>query len=145
MTLHYYQKYPEKHKEQAKQYRQKNREQIREWSRKSYHKNKHKPESVIYYLLRHAKQRARKKNLEFSLTEEDIILPEVCPFFKVPFDRNTRKWAYSLDRIDPAKGYTKDNIQVISQLANAMKWDSTPEELIQFAKAVLEKEGSAKC
>ena len=30
-------------------------------------------------------------------------------------------YGYSLDRKDPNKGYTKDNVWVISQIANAMK------------------------
>lgn len=40
-------------------------------------------------------------------------------------------YSYSLDRKDPNKGYTKDNVWVISQIANAMK----------FAKWVLSLEG----
>lgn len=32
-------------------------------------------------------------------------------------------YSYSLDRKDPNKGYTKDNVWVISQIANAIaKW-----------------------
>lgn len=60
---------------------------------------------------------------------------------KVPFDKNTRKYAYSLDRKDPTQGYTKDNVWVISQIANAMKWDSTKEERVLFANWVLSLEG----
>ena len=42
-------------------------------------------------------------------------------------------YGYSLDRKDPNKGYTKDNVWVISQIANAMK--------LLFAKWVLSLEG----
>lgn len=57
---------------------------------------------------------------------------------KVPFDRSSKRYAYSLDRIDPQKGYTKNNIWVISAIANSMKWNSTHEERIKFAEWVLE-------
>lgn len=62
-------------------------------------------------------------------------------YFNKPLILNHFKWTPSIDRIDATKGYTKDNIQVISKQANAMKWDSTKEELVEFAKGVLALEG----
>jgi len=44
------------------------------------------------------------------------------------------EYAPSLDRIDSRKGYTKDNIQVISNKANILKNDATLSELKMFAK-----------
>lgn len=58
----------------------------------------------------------------------------------VPFDKS-RRYSRSLDRIIPELGYVPGNVQVISQLANAMKWDSTREERIAFANWVLASEG----
>lgn len=40
-------------------------------------------------------------------------------------------------KIIPSKGYVKDNIQVLSLLANQMKSNATPEELVKFSKNVL--------
>lgn len=118
-----------------------NKERDRKNKKESYHRKKNNPKNIKHYLVKYAKARAAKKEIEFSITEEDINLPEICPIMKVPFNKDTRKYGYSLDRIDPTKGYTKDNIWVISQIANAMKWDSSPEERIKFANWVLSLEG----
>lgn len=75
------------------------------------------------------------------LLQEDIIIPDVCPIMGTKFDRADKKTAPSIDRIVPSLGYIKGNVQVISTLANQMKWNSTREELIQFCKSVLLKEG----
>jgi len=92
-------------------------------------------------LLKNAKARAVKKGISFNLTPEDITLPEKCPVFNIPFNKSDRRMGYSLDRIIPELGYVPGNVQVISQLANAMKWDSTREERIAFANWVLASEG----
>jgi hypothetical protein len=89
-----------------------------------------------------AKQRCKKSGREFSITVEDIVIPDVCPVLGISINANSGKsGAYknspSLDRIDSSKGYTKDNIQVISQLANAMKHAASNTELRKFAEWVL--------
>lgn len=79
-----------------------------------------------------AKYRAKKKNLEFTISESDIDLPEKCPLLNIPMWKNPEEAcanSYSIDRINPNKGYTKDNIWVISKRANALKSDATLEEL----------------
>lgn len=92
-------------------------------------------------LLKNAKSRAVKKGLDFNLTEDDIILPELCPLLKVPFIPGTKgdyRFTYSLDKIDPLKGYTKDNVWVITMKANTMKSNATKEQLLIFADSIYE-------
>ncbi len=89
-----------------------------------------------------AKMRAKENGREFNLEVSDIVIPDVCPVLGISLNMNSGKsGAYrnspSLDRIDNSKGYTKDNIQVISQLANAMKCHATNEELHKFAQWIL--------
>lgn len=87
-------------------------------------------------MLMAAKQRAKKLGLDFNLTINDIIIPDKCPLLEVPFvagERGNYEYTFSLDRIDPSKGYVKGNIWVITKKANTMKNNATKEELLKFA------------
>lgn len=87
-----------------------------------------------------AKSRVSENNIEFNIISEDIILPEFCPYFGKPLKYGLNlqdNFSPSLDRIDPDKGYVKDNIQVISFLANRMKNNASRDELLLFAKGVI--------
>lgn len=91
-------------------------------------------------LLISAKSRAKKKFLAFNIELEDIVLPKVCPLLGIKLQVNGRKKSgssYSIDRIENSKGYVKGNIWVISNKANAMKSDSSLEELKLFATNIL--------
>jgi len=83
-------------------------------------------------LYSNAKQRAKKSNIEFTLTKEDIDIPDTCPVFGFPLKReNKETWmcAPSIDRIDNTRGYVKDNIIIVSRRANILKKDATIDEL----------------
>lgn len=54
---------------------------------------------------------------------DDVVIPELCPVFGTPMDKP------SLDRKDNSKGYTRDNVRVISDRANRLKNNGTLEEL----------------
>jgi len=96
------------------------------------------PKKII---LSCCKQRAKRLNLAFDLTEDDLIIPEKCPFLDVPLTyirgQGRQGSNLSIDRIDSTKGYVKGNIQIISDLANRMKQNATPNQLVAFAKGVL--------
>lgn len=96
------------------------------------------PESMLLY---RAKENAKKRNLEFDLDIEDIVVPTHCPLLNYELNHDVMS-AYnptkaSIDRIDSSKGYVKGNVQVLCHRANVMKADATPEELVMFAKNVL--------
>jgi hypothetical protein len=133
----WYERNKEEAKRRSKEIRLSKPEEYKKYSRDSYHRRKADPNNIKAFLLRHAKIRAAAKNIPFDLVADDILLPEVCPVFNRPFNKSNRRLGYSLDRIIPELGYVKGNVQVISQLANAMKWDSTREERIAFANWVL--------
>lgn len=90
----------------------------------------------IRQLVYQAKARSVKRNLECTITVEEVLElwppNNKCPIFGIDFkwnDRGFRDTSPSLDRIDNSKGYTKDNIQIISFKANWLKGHSTVEEL----------------
>lgn len=87
------------------------------------------------FLYNSCRQRAKAAGIEFSLTPEDIFVPDLCPVFLVPMKFATR-FAPSVDRVDNGKGYHKDNIVVISLLANKMKNCATKEELDLFCSNI---------
>lgn len=98
-------------------------------------------------LLKRAKERAKKLNLEFDLTEDDIIVSAFCPILGIPLRVNTgliggRNDSPSIDRKDSTKGYVKGNVWVISQLANQMKSNATTEQLKSFARWINEEHGA---
>ena len=72
----------------------------------------------------------------------------ICPFtgwkLILPYDvmgwrgkRNSKR--ASVDRIDCSKGYTKDNIRYVSFMANIARCDFSDEDLVEFCKAVSDK------
>lgn len=83
------------------------------------------------YLLARARTRAIEKGMEFTITKEDIIIPNKCPLLGIDIipKAKDRTHSPSLDRIDSSKGYTPDNIWVVSSRANTLKNDATLKEL----------------
>lgn len=74
----------------------------------------------------------------------DIVIPEFCPILGIKLTRSFGKHggsfsSASIDRIEPSLGYIQGNIQVMSLLANNMKSSANKEQLIRFAKWVLEE------
>lgn len=79
--------------------------------------------------------------VDFAMYIKEIA-PERCPVFNEPLllkGGGFSPMSPSVDKIIPSKGYVRGNIQVISFLANSMKRDASPKQLIQFAYWVLKQ------
>ena len=106
-----------------------------------YHR--HRAENPREYLVNHARIRAKKLNLAFNLTADDIVIPEFCPVLgmRLEWTRKQRAAANrsspSIDRIVPQLGYVRGNIKIISNRANHLKNNATPDELIRVANYAL--------
>lgn len=88
--------------------------------------------NISFIIYRRARNRSKVKNIEFSLEESDIIIPKTCPILRIPIFVGKGKCCNnspSIDRIDNNKGYTKNNIQIISHKANTMKNCASLEEI----------------
>lgn len=115
---------------------ERNRDKARVAHRPGYHTEQArrlKKDHPAAGLVSQARQRARRKGLDFNLHERDIHVPDVCPVLGIPLipgaNWEERMSAPSLDRVNNAKGYIRGNVQVISLRANVLKNDSSIEEL----------------
>ena len=117
--------------------RENNREEYNAYFRKRFkteegkaERNKTRLNNLENDMLNQAKKRAKKKNLEFNLTKDDIVIPEKCPVFGEKLIRESRHpMIPSLDRVDNTKGYVKGNVKVISRKANVMKSNLTLDDM----------------
>ena len=111
---------------------------------KYYRDNNHRylKASMVY----DAKERAKKKNMDFNLVKKDIHFPEVCPVFNIKLEHGRKDWKNSptIDRIDNNKGYVLDNCIVVSCIANTIKNSATPKQILKvgnFYKKLYEEKG----
>jgi hypothetical protein len=126
-----------KNRDKRQLYEKRWREKYPERYRDSYRKSnaKSRLEHPERDMVVHARHRAKKKGIAFSLSPEDIVIPKHCPIFGVELELGKGRVGRnspSLDRIDPNRGYTPDNVWVISYRANVIKNDAAPEELIHI-------------
>lgn len=151
--------YRERKKLIAKQSRDRNKNRAREWSRnyrtnhrdsinqaardwynaksdedrKVYSSSKYY-KSLVNSMYNNAKSRAKRLCIPFSISKEDIIIPEVCPVLGIELiwgvgNGRMNDSSPSLDRRDPSLGYVPGNVTVISWRANRLKGDAVVAEL----------------
>lgn len=103
---------------------------------------------TAYNLYYAALLRSTKNKLPFDLELKDIhleLVKGVCPKTGIEFEikkkgsdySNRSPFAPSIDKINPSKGYTKDNIQIVCWWYNAAKGRYTDEEVFELCKAVI--------
>jgi hypothetical protein len=98
--------------------------------------------TLVYRMWLHARKRAKKFDVPFSLSLEDIVIPDVCPVFGIPLVSHHGGISQrgddspTLDRVIPKLGYTPSNVWVISHRANRLKSDATLDELRSIANTM---------
>ena len=93
-----------------------------------------------YYSWMRAKQRAQRDGIPFLITVEDCVHPTHCPVLGIQLEygdgingSGPTDNSPSLDKIIPSLGYVPGNVIVVSNRANRLKQDATPEELQKLA------------
>jgi hypothetical protein len=136
-----------------KEYDQKNKERNAVYRK---HKYITKDSTTIagraYSLYTHARGRASQYGLQFDLDREwveGILEKGVCQVTGIPFviDANDCEFVVerevhtrspftpSIDKIDPTKGYTKDNCQVVVYMYNTCKNTFSDEAVKHFCRS----------
>jgi hypothetical protein len=123
-----------------KSWRRKNRTRARIISNDALKKTRKR--NLTQAMLAGTKWRANKRGLEFDLEASDISIPEKCPVLGIPLKstygqsnkrRGDRDSAPSIDRIDNSRGYTRDNIIIVSGKVNRIKSNASVDELETIA------------
>lgn len=99
-------------------------------------KNFLRDKSMKHYWLNHLLTRKRISREQRLILVDKIDLPDLCPVLGLELNyAGTGGEGYtreenspSIDQIIPGKGYTVDNVCIISWRANRIKNDGTPEE-----------------
>ncbi len=113
------------------------RSYYRSWARD---KHRSDPRLMMVY---NARRRAKAANLPCTIEPGDLVLPTICPVLGIPLEvGGPRGNAPSLDRVNPEHGYTKENCRIISNRANQLKQDNTPETLRALLKYIEDHESS---
>lgn len=103
-------------------------------------------------ILNGMKARAAKKGIPYddTLTVDYMIsiTPTHCPVLGIELKRTwrdgNRQCSPSVDRLDPQQGYTRDNIIVVSYLANTIRTNATSDQILavgHFYKTLLTERG----
>ncbi len=87
---------------------------------------------------------AKRRNLIFEITPEDVFEKfkeqnGLCAFSGAKLNCtaiNSRDNNWSIDRTDNMKGYSKDNIILVTKTANMIRNKSTVKELLEFCNMV---------
>lgn len=114
-------------------------------NRKRHEERKTNPQYRASSLVRAAKQRCDNVSIS-TLWVEERIATGFCEATGLPFDMSpvkpARSFTPSLDRIDPKKGYTPENTQVVVWIYNRAKGVNNPEDVLTMAEALCKKSQS---
>ncbi|WP_431290409.1 hypothetical protein [Burkholderia cepacia] len=127
----------------ATSYRARNRRRL-EYNAQIAARRKSDPLFKAYEIWKSAKDRASRKGIEFTLSREKVeraVVGGICEVTGIKFDmsvknKNQSSFSPSVDKIDPRKGYTDENCQIVCWLYNRAKGDGTHAEVMLLVEAL---------
>lgn len=117
------------------------RNKVAVWRKSHYEWMLSTKEGHIKKIFMERRSHAKRNNIPFEVTLEYIeqLAPDNCPVFNRPLlwaqlNGHSQRMSPTLDKINPELGYVPGNVQWLSNMANLMKQNATPEELLQFSE-----------
>jgi hypothetical protein len=89
-----------------------------------------------------AKHRARRQKIPCTITEKTLreLWEEqdgFCYYSGIAMEEaGSGPYSLSIDQVDPAKGYTADNVVLCLSVVNTMKWNNPTDEFLKLCQAV---------
>jgi hypothetical protein len=107
-------------------------------------------EAMLASIPKNTQDRAVLKGRVCTITSDDLpalwhAQKGLCARSGYPMTYTTGDWyKVSIDRIDSAKGYTRDNIQLVCRLANRAKSNIDNAEFIALCQAIASRSAAVK-
>lgn len=96
--------------------------------------------------MRALKSHAQKRDVPFEITSDDLeglwtTQNGLCYYAKIPMEfKKGSQRCVSVDRINPLKGYTLDNICLCCDIVNYMKSDASYKTLLEFCTLIVDNQ-----
>lgn len=97
----------------------------------------------VVSMMEGSRARSKQKNIKHDLSIFDVYkkynfkLPQRCPILGIKLDYYRRRFGVdspSLDRLDSSKGYTPNNVRIISHQANSWRSNMTKKQKLLIFK-----------
>jgi hypothetical protein len=110
-----------------------NVDRIRGWRNKN----------VLKSIISNCKIRARSKGQKCDITEEFLEQLRIrqnnkCVYSGIEFSEEMKHDKISIDRIDSNKGYTKDNVQLVTKAVNYMKQEYSEAMFLHLCRKIVD-------
>lgn len=133
-------KHPERVREAQRRCRLNNPESEKEKAQRAFQNPRGRANKLMCNIRKRSKEKGQKYDITLDWLEERLALG-VCQVTGFPFDFETPRSPYSpsIDKIDPEKGYTQDNGQVVIWMYNTAKGSWSHEDVMKMVRRLYDQ------